>query len=132
MLEVAWNAEESVTRVVEAVLSTADALRLDYGVVASPFRDGDFNTDRVLRRMYLRDRCRYKQGVEIRRMIQKVARTGSERRGVPFFDSQNVIHEPQYFYDSVHLNSRGQDVYAEALGTWIRNEFLGPLGKAKS
>lgn len=113
-----WGPKEAVERTVDALLSVAEAFDFDYGVVASPFRDGDFSNDPVLRATYRRQRALYERAVERRRFIQDIAQQVTEFHGRPYFDGQSVV-EPNDFYDVIHLNSKGQYVFAEALSSWL-------------
>ena len=109
---------------VEALLATADALGLDYGVVAAPFRDGCFDTDPVLRATYRRRRENYETYTALRRKIQTVARTAAERHGAPFLDGQALV-SPQHLYDLMHLNVQGQHVFAAGLTPWLERWVTG-------
>src|SRR5699024_3510378 len=47
-----WSRVESLERVIDSVLSTADSFGIDYAVVASPYREGNFDTDPVLQHAF--------------------------------------------------------------------------------
>jgi lysophospholipase L1-like esterase len=113
-----WPAEEAVVRTIEALLSVADAYGFDYGVVASPYRDADFDTDPVLRRLYRNDRNYYERATKQREFIQASARSAALRRGRPFMNGQQSV-EPTHFYDTMHLNKHGHAVFAAAFSDWL-------------
>lgn len=124
-IPVPWEPREASERLTDAVCATATALGIDYGLVAAPFRDGDFNDDRVLRVFYERNRRRYERATNIRRSIRDVTVRIAERHGRPVFDSQQFV-EPADFYDVVHLNEDGQERYSDRLTAWLRTWAVDP------
>ncbi|WP_422115749.1 SGNH/GDSL hydrolase family protein [Brachybacterium sp. UNK5269] len=95
---------------VRAVLETARAFGMDFGVVSSAYRRPD-----------VRDPA--PQSPEaIRRLIQRVTREEAARVSAPFFASQSHV-TPDDFYDTLHMNEAGQHRYATAFGEWLRAEM---------
>lgn len=116
----------ALTRVVALLAQLAISLGFRAGIVVSPFRDGDFSHDQVLRRTYRRDREQYQRTVDIRRKIQAVAIEVATAHELPCFDGQMATGggEPSLFYDTMHLNVRGQELFSDALSGWILGKWL--------
>lgn len=114
-----WEPLESFERMLDATCSTASALGIDYALVAAPFRDGEFDTDDVLRAFYKRDRDRYERMTALRHRVRDATLAAAERHGRPVFDAQAVV-APTDFYDIAHLNETGQARFASSLAPWLR------------
>ena len=102
--------EPALRGVVRATFATAEALGMDFGVVASPYRDVGAPADNA------------ESPEAIRRLIQAVAQEEAVRMAVPFLNSQDHV-EPADFYDRMHLNEAGQARYASVLLWWIRSQL---------
>lgn len=85
-------------------------------MIASPFRRGDFSTDAALQALYRGERGRYARALQRFTLLREVAAEVCAEQSVPFLDSQEFMEDPTLFYDQMHLNLRGQQVYAEELG----------------
>lgn len=123
-MPVPWEPREASERLTDAVCATATALGIDYALVASPFRDGDFNVDPALRGFYERNRRRYERATAIRRGVREVTLRTAERHGRPVFDAQQFV-EPTDFYDVQHLNEHGQQRFSDVLTPWLRTWAVG-------
>lgn len=118
--EVTWDRTEALERTIDALLALVVAFRFDVGVVAAPFRDGDFRTDSLLRAWYKDSDETYARFTRIRRMIQRVVATAATRHELPFLDGQSAV-TPADFYDSLHLNPAGQHVFSQAMSGWLKS-----------
>lgn len=118
--------EEALRSVTRLLISSAQTLGLNTGVIVSGFRDGDFSFDPVLRHTHRRNRESYKRMVRMRRMIQSVGTEVALEAGLPTFDAHQATNggAPDLYYDNMHLNERGQEVMAAALEEWLISEFL--------
>lgn len=115
---VGWGQEEALERTVDALLATVHAFGFKAGVVTSPFRDSDPETDPVLRTLYQGSADRYEQATQIRRAIQDAGERAAARYEMPFLDGQQLV-VPTDFYDSMHLNPAGQQTFAEGMLSWL-------------
>lgn len=118
-----WESGEMLERVIDGFLSLADALGIDYAVVASPFRDADLD-DPVMKFAYGENQARFKRVQNSRFMIQEVARMVTNNHGRPFLDGQRLASDPSLFYDIMHLNEDGQRVFADGLNSWLQSDVL--------
>lgn len=110
------SSREASAGLLRALVSAARALGVDLVVVASPFRRGDFSTDAALQALYRGERGRYARALQRFALLREVAAEVCAEQSVPFLDSQEFMEDPALFYDQMHLNLRGQQVYAEELG----------------
>ena len=106
----AFSIEEAHRGAVRAVLETARAFGMDFGVVSTAYRRQDVQDPAP------------ETPEAIRRLIQKVARQEAARVDAPFFASQEHV-TPDHFYDTLHMNEAGQRRYAAAFSEWMRTEM---------
>ncbi|MGP5704060.1 SGNH/GDSL hydrolase family protein [Glutamicibacter arilaitensis] len=84
-------------------------------LVASPYRDKSFEDDAYTRRIY-KDPAAQAKALSKLRMINETARLVSADMGVTLLDAERSLHgDPRFFYDSMHLNSLGQEAMANFL-----------------
>lgn len=117
---------EALWGVVSLALSSAQSLGLRTGVIGAGFRDGDFSFDPVLRRAHRRNREAYNRVVAMRRLILQTGAEAAEAAGLPYFDGQRATADgsPELYYDVMHLNEAGQEVFAAALEKWVLAELV--------
>lgn len=115
----AWDRRSAATRMIRAMLAAAKALELPLSVVVSPYRTGELATDGALHALYKGDARRHASAVSSFDLLRAAARDECDAHGVPFLDAQLVLPKQGLFYDQLHLNQRGQDVFARTLSTWL-------------
>lgn len=115
---------QSLHRMVTALAQVSKTLGFDTAISAGMYRNGDFNDDAVLRRTHRRDREAYERVFAVRRAIPDVVEQVASEQSLPYFDGRSILVEhPEYFYDVLHLNHSGQDVYSEHLARWVATEW---------
>lgn len=92
-------------------------------LVASPFRAKPFEDDAYARKTYKHAGAHSKALAKLR-MINETARRVAADMRVTFFDAEKYLDgQPEYFYDSMHLNSRGQEAMARFLYENLVKQF---------
>lgn len=115
------NGAQPVRQVVSIVIDTARTLGIDLILAVSPFRNGNFNTDRVLRRAYMRDRSIYTRRLADRNEIRRAALEVGRRKSIEVIDFQELTGgPPEWFYDALHLNEHGHDEFTKVLTRTLR------------
>lgn len=103
----------SVEAVIRIIIEAAKALRIDLTLAVSPFRINNFSHDMVLRKRFRRNRELFNRKMEIREEIRLTAVRVAEEQGVPCIDFVGLIgSNPEWFYDTLHLNDLGQQNFA--------------------
>lgn len=110
------NGAESVRKMVKIVIDTARTLEIDLILASSPYRDGDFNTDQVLRKIFRRNREVFDQRQAARESIRLATIEVGQLHGVDVIDFQGLTGgDPSWFYDDLHLNEHGQEQFSKVL-----------------
>jgi lysophospholipase L1-like esterase len=112
--------EQTLESLVHILLESSRSLGFRPYLVASPFRNGDFSWDAVLRKTYRRDRERYNKSLALRMNIIGKAGEVAKLTNTPFLDAQDIFAtNPEYFYDLMHVNNDGQNAFASTLRDWL-------------
>lgn len=120
---------EELWSMVTALTQTARALGFELLLSTGLFRNGDFSSDVVLRSTFRRQRHMYERTIEVRHEIPRIVKSVSVEQSVPYFDSaKHLLERPELFYDALHLNHAGQDLYSQMLSSWI-NGITEPSSK---
>lgn len=120
---------EGFVGMVTCLVHIAKALSLDVALSSGLYRNGDFSTDSVLRRAHHSRQSVYERRFKIRRQIPAIVKALASEHGVPYFDATSpFLERPELFYDTLHLNHQGQDLYASILAEWVAGQFGKPLG----
>lgn len=115
---------ETLGGMVTCVVQVAKALSIDVLLSAGLFRNGDFETDQVLRRAHKENKQVYERRTEIRHEIIDVVQAVASENQVACFDaSATFLKRPELFYDLLHLNPAGQDLYASMLSDWLKGQI---------
>lgn len=111
---------QTLTSLIELLIFASEKMGFIPSIVGSPFRNGDFSWDPVLRMKYRRNRQSYKDSTTMRKNIIDCAEKISENNSVAFLNAQkSLAANPEYFYDLMHLNSLGQKEFAMIMKRWI-------------
>lgn len=114
--------EQTLESLVHILLASSRSLGFKPYLVASPFRNGDFSWDAVLRKTYRRDRARFNKSLSLRMNIIDKASEIAKITKTPFLDAQYIYGKsPEYFYDLMHVNNVGQSAFALTLRDWLEN-----------
>lgn len=105
-------------RVTQMVLDVSRTLGIDLVLALSPYSTPDFNSDRAIRNRYKRNREQYETVLARRGGIADVVREVAADNDVPFIDGHAFINgDPGLFYDELHLNETGHNVFAKFLAS---------------
>lgn len=95
-------------------------------IVASPYRAAPFNEDEFTRRLHKTPEI-YTESLRRLRMINDTARKVSRRLSVTLWDADKELRgSAAYFYDSMHLNSDGQ----EKMSNFLSDRYLQHVHEA--
>lgn len=104
---------ESTQKVLRILVGAAQTLGIDLILATSPFREGDFSTDPVLRGIFRRNADRYREVLELRLRLGDDVRAVAEATGTDLMDFQQMVGgRSDWFYDDLHLNPAGQENFA--------------------
>lgn len=108
------SGETQVRRLVELTINTARVMNINLVLASSPYRDGDFSNDPVLRRRFRRDREAFNAKKAEQDAIQQATIETGAQHGVDVIDFQTLTGgNPEWFYDALHLNEYGQTQFAK-------------------
>lgn len=108
------NGECQLRRLVELTINTARTMNINLILASSPYRDGDFSNDPVLRRRFRRNRAAFNAKKAEQDAIQQATIETGTQHGVDVIDFQTLTGgNPDWFYDALHLNEYGQTQFAK-------------------
>lgn len=117
--------KEAFVQMVTSVIAFAQSHGYDFAITAGVFRNASYDDDALLRKVFRNKRAPYDTTMEKRRFVIDAVRSIAQEHAIPLFDaSAEFLAQPGYFYDTLHLNDAGQNAYAQALTTWIAEEWL--------
>ncbi|MGP6175299.1 SGNH/GDSL hydrolase family protein [Corynebacterium sp. A21] len=124
-VESSWEGRLSdAEALLNAVKVFLDGIGINFSLALTPRREGDFNTDSWLRITYSRNRRRYGRALALKKEYESVIRQIGQDADYPFLDLSSYLDNPAgYFYDELHLNSAGQDIIAQRVLAFIKEEL---------
>ncbi|TDK27681.1 SGNH/GDSL hydrolase family protein [Arthrobacter crusticola] len=115
---------DATERLLRMVVHAAQSLDLDLVLAVSPFREGDFNTDELLRHLYRRDRVFFQEQRERRLGVVESVVKVAAATGTRVIDFHSLVGgDPTWFYDELHLNQYGHGKFATLLAGEIGKHF---------
>lgn len=103
---------EDQERLLSLFVIAARAYKHEPIIVASPYRAAPFNDDDFTRKLHKTPEV-YAESLLRLNMINDTARKVSRRLSATLWDADKELHgSAKYFYDSMHLNSAGQEKMA--------------------
>lgn len=115
------NRADAVEKIVKIVIDTARTLGIDLILASSPFRNADFSSDQVLRKIFRRNRDTYQKRQSDREMIRQITLDVGRSHGVDVIDFQELTGgNPTWFYDDLHLNEFGHSEFSKVLVKILR------------
>lgn len=116
--------EAGLRQLVAIVIDTARTLGINLILASSPFRNGDFSHDAVLRKIFRRNRAVFKQRQRVREQIREITLEVAREKKADVIDFQGITGgEASWFYDDLHLNPHGHCEFSRALVQELRRRM---------
>lgn len=123
--ETQWTASDAdFASLIGSLSIFLKGIGLNFLIATSPHRNGDFSSDSWLRLAYRRNRGIYEKRVELRDLLDQSVRRVSMELGIPLLDLSNEFSNTNaYFYDELHLNSKGQEDIVPSISTFLESNL---------
>ncbi|MEU5838574.1 hypothetical protein ABZ820_33580 [Streptomyces diacarni] len=113
--------QDGLRQLVSIVIDTARTLGINLILASSPFRNGDFSHDAVLRKIFRRNRDVFNQRQKVREQIREITLEVAREKNADVIDFQGITGgEASWFYDDLHLNSHGHREFSRVLVKELR------------